>query len=1092
MIAAAGLEPLVGTRPAILIFLPNTNELQRFVRSGAFEALGADRRLHFVLPADDAEKMLAAASPVITRANSSTIKVPPERVRKWTEVFKAGCVHYAHMSPSFAIREGLEVNPAWHDTWEPGGEECDAIDRAFDARVEAMLDGLRPLQDIVDLFDRFTPVCCIVPTSFLDLFCNEVTWACAADQVACLLLQSGWDNLSSKGLVYGRTPFMGCWGPQSREHAMVLQRLWHKRTALLWAPHYEFLRPAPAEDVTRLRAALGAADDEQLVLFGGSFRQFDETSTLRELDRAIARGRLGRLKIVYRPHPWRAARKHERSFFKYEWSHVVFDPGMRNRYLREQEEPGYLKRHAPMFDMAYLSTLISASDAVISPMSTLLVEALILEKPTMAIAFGDGNHRYSPDVTAQTTHMCELRGSSALIWCDNRGKLVKEVARLLKPRWDAKHARARQALLERIVTREPGTYAERLAEFCRSRVESHGRKWRAQRAGVKRDTISHSYGAHLIARTYCGISDGESIVPGYWMHGWVPAYHGVHPALIALHKKEGQHDGYDFVAQIRDDKARIPQWVSRPDQVEFLTAQDYQHVKAIGLPIAYLPAPDVRRVPGSLLVLPPHSHRTHGPEDPLAEQYADAIASLRNRFEHVWVGITEDDIAGQQWVESFRRRGIDVLPTTDQGGPNTLARLQRLLSTFEYVTTNGFGSHIALAAYCGAKVSVYGPYAEFPLERLKATYAIKVFPELLEQAHYLCTERALREHYPFLFVGPDQADVRRVVVTGAQCFDQWFDRAPSRNRASFCGTLGLRPDRPYVLYVCSALFLGSPPEAPFVLEWIRRIRTSGIPGLCDVQILVRPHPSRTREWEGVDVESFGGVVVHGNSPVDASSRADYFDAHFHSGAIVGVNTSAFIEGGIVGRPVHTILLPELSVNQAGTLHFRYLLEIEGGLLEVARDFDEHVRQLAASLACPVSRVRPFIRAFVRPHGLDVPATPLFVRVVEELEGVPVAVPASKWAAPLSRRVLASVIRRRADRRAERWLHSERELEVIVRNRRVREQKEERTAQERAASDAARQAKRAARELEWARHRAARDAEKKAARDGEHKAVGPAR
>ena len=30
---------------------------------------------------------------------------------------------------------------------------------------------------------------------------------------------------------------------------------------------------------------------------------------------------------------------------------------------------------------------------------------------------------------------------------------------------------------------------------------------------------------------------------------------------------------------------------------------------------------------------------------------------------------------------------------------------------------------------------------------------------------------------------------QRVVVTGAQCFDQWFDRHPSRDRAAFCGVV---------------------------------------------------------------------------------------------------------------------------------------------------------------------------------------------------------------------------------------------------------------------------------------------------------------
>ncbi len=53
----------------------------------------------------------------------------------------------------------------------------------------------------------------------------------------------------------------------------------------------------------------------------------------------------------------------------------------------------------------------------------------------------------------------------------------------------------------------------------------------------------------------------------------------------------------------------------------------------------------------------------------------------------------------------------------------------------------------------------------------------------------------------------------RVIVTGAQCFDRWFDRQPSRGRAEFARRVGLPDDRPFILWVCSALFPGSPSEA---------------------------------------------------------------------------------------------------------------------------------------------------------------------------------------------------------------------------------------------------------------------------------------
>ena len=39
----------------------------------------------------------------------------------------------------------------------------------------------------------------------------------------------------------------------------------------------------------------------------------------------------------------------------------------------------------------------------------------------------------------------------------------------------------------------------------------------------------------------------------------------------------------------------------------------------------------------------------------------------------------------------------------------------------------------------------------------------------------------------------------RVVVTGAQCYDQWFGRQPVRTREAFCARVGLPPGRPFIL-----------------------------------------------------------------------------------------------------------------------------------------------------------------------------------------------------------------------------------------------------------------------------------------------------
>jgi hypothetical protein len=225
-----------------------------------------------------------------------------------------------------------------------------------------------------------------------------------------------------------------------------------------------------------------------------------------------------------------------------------------------------------------------------------------------------------------------------------------------------------------------------------------------------------------------------------------------------------------------------------------------------------------------------------------------------------------------------------------------------------------------------------------------------------------------------------------VVVTGAAAHDHWFAWKPSASREGFCTRVGLDPSRPYVLYLCSSKFI-APDEVPFVRRWVTQVRAASAT-MKDVGVLVRPHPQHASPWRDAELESLGNVAVWpraGGNPVDAESRAGYFDSMYHSAAVVGVNTTAQIESAIVGRSVHTLLAPEFHETQEGTLHFHHLRQVDGGLLHVATDVPEHVAQLEAAIGDPLAsaaRCRRFVDAFVRPDGLDVPATPKLVAVLE--------------------------------------------------------------------------------------------------------------
>ena len=242
----------------------------------------------------------------------------------------------------------------------------------------------------------------------------------------------------------------------------------------------------------------------------------------------------------------------------------------------------------------------------------------------------------------------------------------------------------------------------------------------------------------------------------------------------------------------------------------------------------------------------------------------------------------------------------------------------------------------------------------------------------------------------------------RITVTGAQTFDRWFAMRPSRSREDFCRTVGLDPGRPYLLYTGSSVFI-APDEVPFTERWLTALRYSRIPRVAELGALIRPHPANSRQWYAFDSASFHNAAVWppiGTDPNSSGFKEDFFDSVYYSVGVVGINTSAQIEASILGRPIFTVRSPEFAHGQEGTLHFQYLAG-DGGIVRVATSLPEHVQQLASALdgdAAADERNREFVRRFVRPHGLGLPATPIFARAVDAIRqlSAPSPRPDSWW------------------------------------------------------------------------------------------------
>lgn len=285
-----------------------------------------------------------------------------------------------------------------------------------------------------------------------------------------------------------------------------------------------------------------------------------------------------------------------------------------------------------------------------------------------------------------------------------------------------------------------------------------------------------------------------------------------------------------------------------------------------------------------------------------------------------------------------------------------------------------FGSYQTDVVKCAHRLGIPVVYPPFSWDNLTNRGLIRVLPDRV----LVWNERQSREAVELQGVPTD-----RVVVTGAPRFDDFLTMRPSTSREEFFRRTGLDAARPLILYVCSASFI-APREVAFVRRWIEELRKAEGSWLRDCGILVRPHPANQDEWATADLSDLPFVTVW-SQRLTMNADQGLYDSLFHSAAVVGLNTSAMIEAAIVGRPVYTTVTDESAGGQLGTLHFQHLLVENGGVVSVSRSFDEHVKQIRQAPDESVevaARSRRFLEEFVRPRGMDLPASEVMVEEIE--------------------------------------------------------------------------------------------------------------
>lgn len=397
-------------------------------------------------------------------------------------------------------------------------------------------------------------------------------------------------------------------------------------------------------------------------------------------------------------------------------------------------------------------------------------------------------------------------------------------------------------------------------------------------------------------------------------------------------------------ATVASAPRRLDRWAKTADQLRHVI--DYLHF--LGPSFDRIPYLRLRRR-GELPVLAASLIRQH-----------QLRYGMRRRLALWWLKRVDESLPPDPAiVKHLRDHRPDVLVVCPLLGPDT--------EQHEYVRA---AKHLRIPTV----------YAVHSWDNLSSKGLIRLRPESIAVWNDIQSREAAELHHQ---------PRRRIAVTGAYPFDEWFKTKPSLSRAEFLEQAGLPTDRPFILYLCSALYFAKDqPEVDFVRDWLTRLRASGDEHLRGAAVMIRPHPKRAdqfieRNWLGDD-KLTAIWPSRGEMPHSPERHQAFFNSLYHADAVVGLNTSAMIEAAIVGRQVHAILHERYQVSQQSTYHFGYLSDQEHGLLRLADCWETHFAQLGEALAGTdgAKRVARFVDAFIRPPDRNRTASALMADEIE--------------------------------------------------------------------------------------------------------------
>jgi hypothetical protein len=367
------------SRPKLLVFIDADVVVRHFIDSGALSALPVAYDVVLVFPPAGWNRLVNSRDIDQWGIRSRRVEISGQRRSLFKKLFFIDQARRRTDPEWQDIRKGWKTLVGWKAGVIFSFLALPLVRQLANVWISRLLK-LTPAAEFLALLDEEQPAIVLHPSTFEGYFVNDVICAGRARNIPVLLMMNSWDNPCLKRSAVGVPDAVVVWGEQTRRHTEKFMGVAPDRIYVLGAAQFQVFRHSPVKTRDEVCLANGIAPEQHVLLYAGSSKGNREPAHLLRLNEAIESGLLEGVTVLYRPHPYGIAAEDARVILERRLPHVVIEHGMRD--FLEQVACG-MNQGFRMTPYSETHDLLNAVDAVISPLSTILIEAGLHGRPVM-------------------------------------------------------------------------------------------------------------------------------------------------------------------------------------------------------------------------------------------------------------------------------------------------------------------------------------------------------------------------------------------------------------------------------------------------------------------------------------------------------------------------------------------------------------------------------------------------------------------------------------------------------------------------------------------------------------------------------------